>query len=82
MHVRFTRSEAVAAGSAGSDMNQALILRYAGEHGGITTAAAAQLIGEKDYTARRLLNALVDKGFLEKVGGRKERVYKVARWPY
>lgn len=84
VHVRFTRSEGVAAGqshtSAGGQQGagrEDVILRYAREHDGITTAIAAGLLGEKDYTTRRLLNAMVEKGLLEKVGGRKERSYKV-----
>ena len=43
---------------------------------GITTAAATELLGEKDYTVRRLLNAMVEEELLEKTGGRKGRVYK------
>lgn len=53
-----------------------VVLRYAREHDGITTAITAELLDEKGYTARRLLNAMADKGVLVKVGGRKERSYK------
>lgn len=53
------------------------ILRHARSHDGTTTAAATELLGVKDYTARRLLNAMVGEGLLEKTGGRKGRVCKV-----
>ena len=55
---------------------RAVVLRYARSHDGITTAVATELLGEKDYTVRRLLNAMVEEGLLEKTGGRKGRVYK------
>lgn len=52
------------------------------ERGGITTAEAAELLGVKDYTARRILNAMADDGFLEKTWGRRGRVYKPAQGSY
>lgn len=83
VHVRFTRSEGVAAANSPASADnhrqedaRAAIIGYARSRDGITTAAAAELLGEKDYTARRLLNAMVEEGLLEKTGGRKERVYK------
>lgn len=83
VHVSFTRSEGIAAeqpsafaGSRRKEGARTTVLGYAQSHDGITTATAAALLGEKDYTARRLLNAMVEEGLLEKAGGRKGRVYK------
>lgn len=84
VHVRFTRSKGVAAGDSPTTANsrrqedaRTAILRYARSHDGTITAAATELLGEKDYTARRLLNTMVEEGLLEKAGGRRRRVYKV-----
>lgn len=84
VHVRFTRSEGIAAEGPLSPSNyrrkenaRAIVLRYARSHDGITTAVAASILEEKDYTARRQLNAMVEEGLLEKTGGRKGRIYKI-----
>lgn len=79
VHVSFTRQEALVSSKprSGIDKRRTRVLRYATERGCITTAEAAELLGEKDYTARRLLNSLVDIGLLEKTGGRSNRVYNV-----
>ena len=83
VHVTFTRSEGIAAANSPTSADnrrqedtRAVVLRHARSHDGITTAAATELLGEKDYTVRRLLNAMVEEGLLEKAGGRKGRVYK------
>lgn len=94
VHVRFTRAETVAGGdpatgdplrdgaSDATESRKAAVLRRARERGGITTAEAAELLDVKDYTARRILNAMADDGFLEKTGGRRGRVYKPAQGSY
>ncbi len=51
-------------------------------HVRFTHAEAAELLDVKDYTARRILNAIADDGFLEKTGGRRGRVYKPAQGSY
>ena len=86
VHVSFMRSEGIAAGNTPATVDarrqgdaRTAILRYARGHNGITTAATSELVGEKDYTARRLLNSMVEEGLLEKTGGRKGRVYKAIR---
>ena len=86
VHVSFMRSEGIAAGNTPATVDarrqgdaRTAILRYARRHNGITTAATSELVGEKDYTARRLLNSMVEEGLLEKTGGRKGRVYKAIR---
>ncbi len=61
---------------------RASVLGYARSHDGITTATAVSLLGEKDYTARRLLNTMVEERFLEKAGERKGRVHKTIRHPF
>lgn len=86
VHVSFMRSEGIAAGNTPATVDarrqgdaRTAILRYARGHNGIITAATSELVGEKDYTARRLLNSMVEEGLLEKTGGRKGRVYKAIR---
>lgn len=65
-----------------TESRKTAVLRRARERGGITTAEAAELLGVQDYTARRILNAMADDGFLEKTGGRRGRVYKPAQGSY
>lgn len=68
--------------SDATESRKTAVLRRARERGGITTAKAAELLDVKDYTARRILNAMADDGFLEKTGGRRGRVYKPAQGSY
>ena len=76
VHVTFTRSEGIAAANSPTSADnrrqedtRAVVLRYARSHDGITTAAATELLGEKDYTVRRLLNAMVEEGFSRRLAG-------------
>lgn len=85
VHVTFARSEAVAAGVApvgtgvgdSTDWREEAVLSRVRENGSITTAEAAELLLMKDYTARRYLNGLVERGILAKSGTRRLRVFSI-----
>jgi len=61
------------------NIHRQTILAHLTDHGEISTAEAAKLIGRSPETARRVLSQLVKEGIVVATGANRNRKYGVVR---